>query len=103
MEKMFDWKKRYYQVHKPNRVDPKALETLTGTKVTDDWKVVPQVGAGIVLNNAAWDLTDYFAVSMNAKVALAEAGESAPNTIWWVWTLLWVSGISGCRSLRTGS
>lgn len=82
MEKMFDWKKRYYQVHKPNRVDPKALKTLAGTKVTDCWKVVPQIGAGIVLNNAAWDLTDYFAVSMNTTVALGEAGESAPNTIW---------------------
>ena len=82
MEKIFDWKKRFYQVHKPDRVDPKALETLTGTKVTDGWKVIPQPGTGVVLNNAAWDLTDYFAVSMNAKVALAEAGESTPNSVW---------------------
>ena len=82
MEKIFDWKKRFYQVHKPDRVDPQALANLSGTKVTAGWKVVPQAGAGEVLKNVAWDLTDYFAVSMNTKVALAEAGESTPNSIW---------------------
>lgn len=82
MEKIFDWKKRYYQVHKPDRVDPRALETLLGTKVTDGWKIIPQAGAGMVLNNAAWDLSDYFAVSMNTKAELAEAGESIPASIW---------------------
>ena len=65
MEQIFDWKKRFYQVHKPDRVDPQAAATLTGTKVTDGWKVIPQAGTGVVLNNVAWDLTDYFAVSMN--------------------------------------
>ena len=58
MEKIFDWKKRFYQVHKPDRVDPQALATLNGTKVTDGWKVIPQAGAGEVLKNVARDLTD---------------------------------------------
>ena len=56
MEQIYDWKKRLYQVHKPDRVDLKALQTLTGTKVTDGWKVIAQPNAGVVLQNAVLDI-----------------------------------------------
>ena len=81
MEKPFEFEKLMEQVHKPNRVNPEALATLEGVKITSDWTIVYPQTASIVLKNAAEDLQDYFAVSMNVSVALTNGTESAPKTI----------------------
>ncbi len=82
MEQMYEFYNRLTQVHKPHRVRAEALAKLEGVHITDSWRIVPQEGADIVLNNAAWDLSDYFAVSMDTPVALVSAGQSEKHTIW---------------------
>ena len=39
MEKPYEFEKLMEQVHKPNRVNPEALATLEGTKITSQWKI----------------------------------------------------------------
>ena len=81
MEKPFEFDKVFEQVHKPNRVNPEVLTTLQGVKITSEWTIVYPETAERVLKNAAEDLQDYFAVSMNVSVALTTGTESAPKTI----------------------
>ncbi len=76
MENYMDFEKKMLEVHKPNRVNPEALKTLTGTKITEEWKILYKKTAGIVLTNAVKDLQDYFQVSMNVSLAL-ETGDCA--------------------------
>ena len=82
MEKPFEFEKLLEQVHKPNRVNPEAMKTLNGVKITGDWQIVCDEKADVVLRNAAKDLQDYFAVSMNLSLVLVEGTESAPKTIY---------------------
>ena len=82
MEKPFEFEKLLEQVHKPNRVNPEALATLAGTKITDQWQIICEEGADIVLKNAATDLQDYFAVSMNLNLALTTGTEPAAKSIY---------------------
>ena len=82
MEKHLDFEKRMVAIHKPNRVNPEALQTVKGTRITPDWKITYPADAGIVLVNAAADLQDYFAVSMNLNLALETAAAPAAKTIY---------------------
>ena len=95
MEKPFEFNKLMEQVHKPNRVNPEALATLEGVKITSEWTIVYPETASIVLKNAAEDLQDYFAVSMDVSVMLTTGAESAPKTI-----LLGVDENLGERNFR---
>ena len=95
MEKPFEFDKVFEQVHKPNRVNPEVLATLQGVKITSEWTIVYPETAERVLKNAAEDLQDYFAVSMNVSVALTTGTESAPKTI-----LLGVDENLGDRDFR---
>ena len=52
MEKPFEFEKLMEQVHKSNRVNPEALATLEGVKITSDWTIVYPQTASIVLKNA---------------------------------------------------
>lgn len=81
MEQYMDFEKTVQQVHKPNRVDPEALKTLSGTKITADWKIVCKKDAGIVISTVVADLQDYFKVSMNLSLALETGDGPAPKTI----------------------
>ena len=81
MEKQLEFQKKMLQVHKPNRVNPEALATLEGTKITAQWKIVCKQDAGVVLQNVAKDLQEYFAVSMNLELQLVAGDRPAPQTI----------------------
>ncbi|MBR4017209.1 MAG: hypothetical protein IKK11_05300 [Oscillospiraceae bacterium] len=81
MEKSLDFEKRMLQVHKPNRVNPAALESVEGVRITPEWKIVYPAASDIVLVNGAKDLQDYFQVSMNVDLALETAEESGEKTI----------------------
>ena len=48
MEKVFEFKKRLLEVHKPHRINYNIMKTLKGTIVTDDWKIVIKPDAGVV-------------------------------------------------------
>ena len=81
MEQYMDFEKRVQQVHKPNRVNPEALNTLSGTKITEDWKILCKEDADIVVTTAVADLQDYFQVSMNLTLETATGNTPAPKTI----------------------
>ena len=81
MEHYMDFEKKVQQSHKSNRVNPEALATLTGTKITEAWKITCKKDSHLVITTVAEDLQDYFKVSMNLDLALAEAEAPAPKTI----------------------
>lgn len=81
MEQLMDFEKKVQQVHKPNRVNPEKLNTLTGTKITSDWKITCKAEPGIVISTVVADLQDYFKVSMNVELQLATADAPAAKTI----------------------
>ncbi len=78
METPFEFKKTLLQVHKPHRVNPDAVKKLSGTAITADWTIAFPRDAGEVLRNAAVDLAEYFAVSMDLPLSsCACAGRQA--------------------------
>lgn len=81
MEQLFDWKKRFLQVHKPDRLDPQVLSSYEGIAVIDGWKVSISPDVGEVLQNAANDLVEYFSVSMGQNLTLDTRGIPDANTI----------------------
>ena len=81
MEQYMDFEKKVQQVHKPNRVNPEALNTLAGVKITSAWKITCKAEPGIVISTVVADLQDYFKVSMNVELALATADAPAAKTI----------------------
>ena len=82
MERPFEFTKRLMEVHKPHRVNPRAAAKLTGVHITDDWRIIISGDAGIVMQNAARDMEEYFRVSMDVPVVFAGAGDSAAKSIW---------------------
>ena len=76
MEKAFDFKKRYDEVHKPMRVRPEKLKCFDGVIVTDGWSIIIPPDCSTVVENVANDLQEYFDVSMASKVNM-EIGDAA--------------------------
>ena len=76
-----DFEKTVQQVHKPNRVNPEALNALTGVKISPEWKITCKAEPGIVISTVVADLQDYFKVSMNVELAVATADAPAAKTI----------------------
>ena len=81
MEQYMDFEKTVQKAHKPNRVNPEALKTLTGTKITGQWKITYKADSDIVVTTVVEDLQDYFKVSMNLELAVETAEAPAPKTI----------------------
>ena len=81
MEQLMDFVKTVQQVHKPNRVNPEMLNTLSGVKITGDWKITCKADSDIVVTTVVEDLQDYFKVSMNLELAVETAEAPAPKTI----------------------
>ena len=81
MEQYLDFEKTVQQVHKPNRVNPEALATLTGTKISGEWKITYKKDSHPLVVTVAEDLQDYFKVSMNLELNLETAEKPAPKTI----------------------
>ncbi len=81
MEKSLEFEKRMLQVHKPHRVNPEALKTAEGVRITPAWKILCPADADIVLQNAARDLQDYFKVSMELDLPLATGEMPEENAV----------------------
>ena len=81
MEQYMDFEKRVQQVHKPDRVNPEAVRNLSGTKITEEWKIVCKEDADMVVTTVVADLQEYFQVSVNLSLALVTGNAPAPKTI----------------------
>lgn len=73
-ERNYQFRERMLQVHKPNRRDPDAVCRKGQVEITDHWTVHIPTREDRVVYNAARDLTDYFAVSMNLSLRLQVGG-----------------------------
>ena len=90
MEQYMDFEKRVQQVHKPDRVNPEAVRNLSGTKITEEWKIVCKEDADMVVTTVVADLQEYFQVSVNRQRACPQdhfrgggrkpAGAELPHT-----------------------
>lgn len=78
MEKPFDFTKRLLEVHKPSRISKEKFEAFDGVKVADGWKILMQAESSVVIKNAAYDLQEYFKVSMERDVTV-EIGDGASD------------------------
>jgi len=81
MEKPFEFFKKLYEVHVPDRINYEKLDSVSGVKITGEWKIAANGTEGVVLKNAVDDLQEYFAVSMRMDLALITAEKPAPKTI----------------------
>ena len=79
MEKPFDFFRTLCQVHKPHRVNPAVAPA--GTVVDSSWSIHYPADAGIVLQNAVFDLQEYFSASMDLPLKLAADGAVGPKRI----------------------
>jgi len=79
MEKPFDFTKKLFEVHKPSRIRREKFETLQGVRVTDGWKIVIPSDSSVVVRNAAYDLQEYFKISMECDVTV-DVGDCASDT-----------------------
>lgn len=77
MEKNYDFRERLRAVHKENRRRDGAWEKIDGAVVDDTWEIVFPDGAGKVILNAAWDLQEYFRVSMGVYVKIVPASKKS--------------------------
>ena len=68
MEKNYDFRERLRQVHKKDRKNDAVWQKITGAVVNDSWQIVFPDDASKVVRNAAWDLQEYFEVSMDCYV-----------------------------------
>lgn len=80
MEKLYQFREELLEVHKPHRVNDAVWRAVDGVVVTDGWRIVCNNGAGVVLANAAADLAEYFAISMDRKVPLESSAKNACRT-----------------------
>lgn len=74
-EQNYDFQKRMLTVHRPNRRTNKA-PTEGEIEITEAWSVLPVKDCPLIAT-AAEDLADYFAVSMNLRVPVAENAADA--------------------------
>ena len=77
MEKNYDFRERLRAVHKENRRRDGVWEKIAGAVVDDTWEIVFPDGAGKVILNAAWDLQEYFALSMGVYVKIVPASKKS--------------------------
>ena len=74
MERYYDFRNRYREVHRPDRVRPGFEVRCPGTVIVDGWSIVP--GPGVLIRHAADDLSAYFAVSMRCSVPVKEQADT---------------------------
>ena len=68
----YEFRKELLQVHKPQRVMPWAKPTESDVLVDGNWSIYIPDGSDQVLYNAARDLEDYFAVSMDTFIPVVK-------------------------------
>ncbi len=81
MERPFDFEKKLEVVHKPGRINRERMSSLSGTTVTNEWKIAANAELGEVLKNAVFDLQDYFKTSMEIELDVEISGKSDAKTI----------------------
>jgi len=80
-ERNYQFRERMLQVHKPNRRDPDAVCRKEQVEITDHWAIHIPAHEDRVIYNAARDLADYFAVSMNLSLRLQVGGDIPEKAI----------------------
>ncbi|GHU75618.1 hypothetical protein AGMMS49992_19970 [Clostridia bacterium] len=67
MERNYEFRRRLREVHKPGMRDDAVWrseqDSFRGCVIREDWEIVFPSGSGKVMENAAYDLLDYFRVS----------------------------------------
>lgn len=76
MEKHYEFQEKLKKIHRPDRVNDTVWKQIEGQVIDETWAIVAPPDAGIVLNNAAKDLQDYFQVSMGLHLELVSHRES---------------------------
>jgi len=79
MEKNYDFRERLRCVHKAGRKNDSVWQTVSGTVVDDSWQIVFPDNAGKVVRNAAWDLQEYFELSMDCYVKAVPLSRKGPG------------------------
>jgi len=64
MEKNYEFRKRLLDVHRKDMRDDAIGSVAGGCAVNEGWEIVYPLGEGRVIENAAFDLLEYFRVSM---------------------------------------
>ena len=64
MERNYEFRKRLLEVHKRDMRDDSIWMSADGCIVDECWEIVYPLGEGRVIENAAYDLLEYFRVSM---------------------------------------
>ncbi len=80
-ERNYQFRERMLEVHKPGRRMPFARCKEGQVEITDAWTIYIPHREDRVLYNAARDLTDYFAVSMEISLKLQIGGEIPEKAI----------------------
>ena len=81
MQKPFDFKQKYHEVHKPMRVCKENIKGFDGIVVTDGWKIVLPNNPSVIIKNAAYDLQEYFKISMDCEVNVESYGAHTEKAI----------------------
>ncbi|MDW7656354.1 MAG: hypothetical protein SCM11_04175 [Bacillota bacterium] len=74
METNYAFKNRIFCVHKKNRRMDSIWKQIPGTIVDDSWEIIVEPKLGLVVQNAALDLADYFRVSMGVYPHVRSSG-----------------------------
>ena len=80
IEKNYDFRKRFDQVHKPGRRDLSVTPEVNDFVITDDTVIIVPANADETIMTAAKDLQDYFFTSMNMSLKLKQ-GDVCSNSI----------------------
>ena len=72
----YEFRQELSQVHKPNRRDYEKKLAQGQVAIDESWTITLPKDCDIVLQNAAYDLKDYFSTSMDIKVELGHEAES---------------------------
>ena len=80
IEKNYDFRQRFDEVHKPNRRDYSLKAENNEFVITEDTVIVVPANADATIMTAAQDLQDYFFKSMDMSLKLKK-GEACANSI----------------------
>lgn len=82
IEKNYDFRARFDQVHKPDRRDANLKPEANDFVINDETVIMVPANADETVMTAAKDLQDYFFVSMNMSLKL-KSGDACDNSIYY--------------------
>jgi len=76
MEKLYQFRQKLLNIHRPGRICNAVWERIDGLVIDTSWTILQPADAGIIIQNAARDLQQYFSISMERQLAVVStAGE----------------------------